>query len=153
MRRIVIIAAAGLSLAGCSSMSFDAFKSAPPTVTVQLDSVPQGAEALASSGQSCKTPCSITVPANDFTVTFSQNQFQPVTVPIQVVVTAGDFTSSATAVATPNPVVAELPAATPPRKRKPMVKRVKKPKPAAAAAPAADSSPFPAPAPAPAPAR
>ncbi|ABE39288.1 PEGA domain-containing protein [Rhodopseudomonas pseudopalustris] len=147
MRRFVVIAATGLSLAGCSSLSFDAFKSAPPTVTVQLDSVPPGAEALTSGGQSCKTPCSITAPAADFSVTFSQNKFQPATVPVQVVVNPGDFTTSATATATPNPVVAELQPATPVRKRKPVVKRVKKPKPAAAATTAPEeSSPFPAPA-------
>jgi len=150
MRRIVVLAAAGLSLAGCSSLSFDAFKSAPPTVNVQLDSTPPGADALTSGGQSCKTPCSITVPANDFSVTFSLNKFQPVTVPVQVVVNPGDFTTAATATATPNPVMAELPPLKPVRKP---VKRIRKPKPAAAAAPAAESSPFPAPAASPAPAR
>lgn len=149
MRRFVVIAAAGLSLAGCSSLSFDAFKSAPPTATVQLESTPPGAEALASSGQSCKTPCSITVPGNDFSVTFSLDKFQPATIPVQVVVNPGDFTTSATVTATPNPVVAELQPLKP--VRKPKAKRVRKPKPAAAAAaPAAEGSPFPAPAAAPA---
>lgn len=149
MRRLVVIAAAGLSLAGCSSMSFDAFRSAPPTTTVQLESVPSGAEALASSGQSCKTPCSITVPGNDFTVTFTLDKFQPATVPVQVVVNPGDFTTSATVTATPNPVVAELQPLKPARKQK-AAKRVRKPQPAAAAALANPGSPFPAPAGAPA---
>ncbi|RJF70214.1 hypothetical protein [Rhodopseudomonas palustris] len=146
MRRLVVIAAAGLSLAGCSSMSFDAFKSAPPTTSVQLESVPSGAEALASSGQSCKTPCSITVPGNDFSVTFTLDKFQPATVPVQVVVNPGDFTTSATVTATPNPVVAELQPLKPVRKQKAVKRRPK----AAAAAPAAAGSPFPAPAAAPA---
>jgi hypothetical protein len=39
MRRVIAIAAAGLTLAGRSSFSFDAFKSTPPTVQLQLDSV------------------------------------------------------------------------------------------------------------------
>ncbi|KPF96714.1 PEGA domain-containing protein [Rhodopseudomonas palustris] len=148
MRRFVVIAAAGLSLAGCSSLSFDAFKSAPPTATVQLETTPPGAEALASSGQSCKTPCSITVPGNDFSVTFSLDKFQPATVPVTVVVNPGDFTTSATVTATPNPVVAELQPLKP--VRKPRAKRPRAPKPAAAAAPAAEGSPFPAPGAAPA---
>jgi hypothetical protein len=57
MRRVIAIAAAGLTLAGCSSFSFDAFKSTPPTVQLQLDSVPSGADALTSLGPGCKTPC------------------------------------------------------------------------------------------------
>ncbi|MGP9812007.1 hypothetical protein ACTZWT_10890 [Rhodopseudomonas sp. NSM] len=151
MRRFVVVAAAGLSLAGCSSLSLDAFKSAPPTATVQLESAPAGANAVASSGESCRTPCSITVAAADFSVTFSMDKFQPVTVPVQVVVTPGDFTTSATAAATPNPVIAELQPIKPVRKP---AKRIRKPKPAAAApaaapAPAAESSPFPDPAAAP----
>src|SRR5450759_537871 len=45
MRRVIVIAVAGASLAGCSSFSLDAFKPTPPTVQVQLDSVPPGADA------------------------------------------------------------------------------------------------------------
>ncbi len=37
MRRVVVIAVAGASLAGCSSFSMDAFKSTPPTVQLQLE--------------------------------------------------------------------------------------------------------------------
>ncbi len=61
MRRVIAIAAAGASLAGCSSFSFDAFRSTPPTVQVQLESVPSGADALTSLGPGCKTPCSLAV--------------------------------------------------------------------------------------------
>ena len=40
MRRVFAIAAAGLSLAGCSSFSTDYFKSAPPTMQVQIEFEP-----------------------------------------------------------------------------------------------------------------
>jgi hypothetical protein len=56
MRRGIAIATAGLTLAGCSSFSFDAFRSTPPTVQLQLDSVPSGADALTSLRPGCKTP-------------------------------------------------------------------------------------------------
>lgn len=65
MRRIIVIAAAGLSLAGCSSFSLDSFKSAPPPMQVQLDSNPQGADAVTSIGPGCKTPCSVSIPTPD----------------------------------------------------------------------------------------
>jgi len=65
MRRVIAIAATGLSLAGCSSFSTDSltsyFQSTPPTVQLQLESTPPGAEAKTSIGPSCKTPCSMTV--------------------------------------------------------------------------------------------
>ncbi|PZA12654.1 hypothetical protein DNX69_07075 [Rhodopseudomonas palustris] len=145
MRHLVVIALAGLSLGGCASMS-DAFKSTPPDVTVQLDSVPPGADAVASTGQSCKTPCSVKVSPADFNVTFTMDKFQPVTIPVQVVVTPGSFMSEGTTTVTPNPVTAELQPAKPARRARHASKR--KPKPAAAApaseAPAA-ASPFPAP--------
>ena len=145
MRRFLVIAVAGASLAGCSSFSMDAFKSAPPTVQVQLESVPPGADAKTSSGPGCTTPCSVAVPAADagFSVTFTKNKFQPVTIPVQVVNIPGDFSTPASTNIDPNPVVAELRPAGPPPKavRKPM--RPKKPKAAAA------GSPFPTPAPPP----
>jgi hypothetical protein len=153
MRRVIVIALAGFGLAGCSSFSMDAFRSTPPPVTVQLESAPQGAIAVTSLGPGCKTPCSVSVPAADsFTVTYTLNKFQPMTVPVQVIRIPGDFSTPASTAVDPNPVVAELqPAGPPPRAvRKPL--RPKKPKPKPAAAPA--GSPFPQPpAPAPAPTR
>jgi hypothetical protein len=164
MRRVIAVAVAGASLAGCSSFSLDSFRSAPPTTQVQLESVPPGADAVTSVGPGCKTPCSVAVVVPDagFTVTFNLPRFQPATVPVQVIRTPGDFTTPASLTMDPNPVVAQLqPAGPPPRAaRKPM--RPKRPKhPKGAAAPAAAGSPFPDPsappppagAPAPAPTR
>ncbi|QOZ35035.1 hypothetical protein [Bradyrhizobium sp. CCBAU 53421] len=156
MRRIIVIAAAGLSLAGCSSFSLDSFKSAPPPMQVQLDSAPQGADAVTSIGPGCKTPCTVSIPAPEanFTVTFNMPKFQPATVPVTVTRSPGDFTSPATTTLDPSPVFAELqPAGPPPRAHKAMRPKKKKPKPAAAAAPAAaPDAAFPAPAAAPPPA-
>ncbi len=148
MRRVVVITMAGLGLAGCSSFSMDAFRSAPPMVNVQVDSAPPGADARASSGSGCKTPCSLSVPAADFPVTYTLNRFQTTTVPVQVINLPGDLSTPATTTVDPNPVFAELQPAIP-LKKQPIKMRPakKKPKPAAAtAAPAAAGSPFPPPA-------
>lgn len=85
--RIIVVVAAGLGLAGCSSFSMpDMLKSAPPTVTVQMELLPPGAEARTSTGQTCKTPCAMAIPVeNDFTVTFTLPKYQPETVPVQVI--------------------------------------------------------------------
>ncbi|MDE2375955.1 hypothetical protein [Bradyrhizobium sp.] len=141
MRRVIAIAVAGMSLAGCSSVSWDMFKSTPPTVQIQLDSTPPGAEAHTSLGPGCKTPCSVTVPLPDasFSVSYTLAKHLPATVPVNVLRHPGDFTTPASVTTDPNPVFAELQPAPPP---KPVKKphRPKRPKPAAAA-PAA--SPFP----------
>jgi hypothetical protein len=148
MRRVIVIAAAGASLAGCSSFSMDAFKPTPPTVQVQLDSVPPGADALTSVGPGCKTPCSVAVQAPDsgFAVTYTLNKFQPMTIPVQVIRTPGDSTTPASTTFDPNPVVAELqPAGPPPRTARKKVLKPKKPR-GTAAAPTPGASPFPDPA-------
>ena len=149
MRRVIVIAATGLSLAGCSSFSTDYltnyFQSTPPTVQLQLESTPPGAEARTSVGPGCKTPCSVTItpPEGGFTVSYNLNKFQPATVPVQVARTPGDLLTAATIKVDPNPVIAQLQPATPPKPNKPMrPKRAKKPQ--EAAAPAAAASPFPA---------
>jgi hypothetical protein len=153
MRRVIAIAAAGFSLAGCSSFSMgDYFKSTPPTVQVQLDSQPKGANARTSIGPSCKTPCSVTLPitpeTTGFSVTYELDKFLPATVQALITRNPGDFSTAGSITVDPNPVVAELQSAGPPPKAKKRVMRPKKPKPptgAAEAAPAADSA-FPAPA-------
>src|ERR1700744_1422036 len=129
MRRVIAIAAAGVSLAGCSSFSWDSFKPTPPpppTVQVQLDSTPEGADARTSVGPGCKTPCTAAVPIPDggFTVTFSMNGVQPAAVPVQVTKFPGDFTPPASVNVDPTPVTAELRPAGPP----PKVKKVEPPR-------------------------
>jgi hypothetical protein len=149
MRRVIVIAVAGASLAGCSSFSFDALKPAPPALQIQLDSVPSGADARTSLGPGCKTPCSVAVTAPDsgFTVTYTLNKFQPATVPVQVIHIPGDFSTPASTTFDPNPVVGELqPAGPPPRAARKTILKPKKPKPPKGAAPAPAASPFPDPA-------
>jgi len=145
MRRVIAIALAGVgatSLAGCSSMSWNMFKSAPPTVQVRLETNPPGADAMTSLGQGCKTPCSVSVPAPDapFTVAFALPKYQPASVPVNVIKNPGDFTTPASVTTDPNPVFAELQPATLPKPvRKPH--RPKKPKPAGSAAVPAEAAP------------
>lgn len=121
------MAAAGLSLAGCSSFSLDAFKSAPEPVTVQFESTPPGAEAVTSIGPSCTTPCSLPLTTDgSFSVTFNMPKFQPATVPVTVTRVPGDFTTPARTVIDPSPVAVELQPATPPRKARRGAKRAAK---------------------------
>jgi hypothetical protein len=146
MRGAIVIAVAGVSLAGCSSVSWDSLKPAPPTLQVQLDSIPPGADARTSLGPGCKTPCSVAVPAPDsgFSVTYTLNKFQPATIPVQVIRIPGDFSTPASTTFDPNPVVAELQPAGPPPKAAPKTKpKPKKPKPPAGTAAAPAGSPFP----------
>jgi hypothetical protein len=156
MRRVIVIAVAGASLGGCSSMpsfSLDAFKSAPPTIQVQLESVPPGADARTSIGPSCKTPCSVAVvaPESGFAVTYTLARYQPATVPVQVIRVPGDLTTPGSTTFDPNPVVAELqPAGPPPKAARKTVMRPKKPKPPKGTAAAPAGSPFPDTAPPPA---
>src|ERR1700685_3303685 len=109
MRRVIAIAITGLSLGGCSSVSWDVFKATPAPVQVQLEAPPPGADARTSLGPGCKTPCSVSVPAPDagFSVGYTMNKFLPATVQVQVIRNPGDFGSAATIVTDPNPVVAE----------------------------------------------
>jgi hypothetical protein len=146
MRRVIVVAVAGASLAGCSSFSLDAFKPAPPTVQVQLDSIPPGADARTSVGPGCKTPCSVAVPIPDagFAVTYTLNRYQTATIPVQVIRLPGDFSTPASTTVDPNPVVAELqPAGPPPKPARKTVLKPKKPKPPKGTAGAPGGSPFP----------
>lgn len=142
MRRAITMTAAAISLAGCSSFStgdsFSYFRSTPPTVRLQLESTPPGADARTSLGPGCKTPCavSITPPEAGFTVSYSMPGVQPVNLPVQVVKESGGMFASDTFRVTPNPVVAELRPPPPPPPPPKMRPKRKKPAAPPAAAPA-----------------
>lgn len=147
MRRVIVIAAAGIGLAGCSSFSMDMFKSTPPTVQVQLDSTPQGADAKTSLGPGCRTPCTVSVapPDSGFSVTYTLDKYEPATVPVTVVHVPADMTTPASTNIDPNPVVAELqPAAPPPKASRKKGVRHKSALPKTTAAPPASDEAFPA---------
>ena len=152
MRRVIAIAAAAITLAGCSSFSssdsFSYFRSAPPPVQVQLESTPPGADARTSLGPGCKTPCrvSVTPPegSTSFLVNYSMPGVQPASVPVQVIKESGGMFSADRFRVSPNPVMAELRPPPPPPKPEHKPMRPRRPKPAAAAtAPAATGSAFP----------
>ncbi len=139
MRRVLAIVACGLAAAGCASDS-DALKAVTPTMTLQFESEPAGAEVKTSSGQTCRTPCALAVPAADVTVTYALNGFKSQTVPVKLMppdeqrldpeIGGGGSLPRFH----PNPVYAELEkAAPPPRRPAPRRPTVQRP-------PAADAS-------------
>jgi hypothetical protein len=148
MRRVIAIAVAAVTLAGCSStpdyLKLDYYKSAPAPVQLQLESTPPGAEARTSIGPGCKTPCSVSVTPADgmtsFLVNYSMPGKQPAGVPVNVIRTDGGMFSSGTVKVEPNPVMAELQSMGPPPK--PHRPKPKKPR-DTAAAPAGSAFPDP----------
>lgn len=152
MRRIVMVAITGVSLAGCGSLSMpglDVFKPAPVEGILRLESKPAGAEARASTGQTCRTPCSVKIPIGEgFSVTFSLEKHQPQTVAVQVLQINTDTQLEEGAPSPafdPNPIYVELQPAKPPP-RKPAVKRsTPRTPPSGAQTTSPSSSPFPSP--------
>jgi hypothetical protein len=141
MYRVLTIVGSGLLLTACASstpnwFNLDALKPAPLTDTVQFESEPPGADAKTSTGQTCRTPCSLTLNTDaPFSVTFTLNGYLPESEQVEVISDGGSTKLR------PNPVMVELSAAPPvPKKpaprKKPAAKPKPKPKPAAAAKPA-----------------
>jgi hypothetical protein len=126
MRGVLAILACGFAVAGCASGS-DALKSATPTTTLQFESEPAGAEVKTSTGQTCKTPCAMAVPAADLMATYTLKGFKPATVPVKLVPPtdtrsvqdAEGATTPALPTFTPSPVMAELEKAGPPPRQAP----------------------------------
>ena len=145
MRRVFVIAVAGASLAGCSSPRTSLPRPPCRFSSSRCRKEPKPAH---PSGRVARhhapSPCADA----GFTVTYALNKFQPVTIPVQVIHSPGDFSSPASTAIDPNPVVAELEPAGPAAKAAHTTQKPKKPKPpettAGAAAPA--GSPFPNPA-------
>lgn len=147
MTRVVAVAACGFALAACSmSMpSMDIFKSTPPTEVLRVESEPPGADARTSQGQSCRTPCELTVQSGaEMTVSFALNGYQPQTVQVRAEAAPTSYYDSGTGgKLQPNPVYAELQSVKPPAKKKSPARKqtAQKPAPAPAPATAATSAP------------
>ncbi len=130
MNRILAVAACGLLLAGCESLtsfqipSFGLGGKGSEPLTLKLESDPAGAEAKLSSGASCVTPCALpVVPGGNIEVSFSLARYQPRAMTVRVIPAEKNFIGmqSEAARLEPNPVYAELqPAAA---ARKPRAKR------------------------------
>jgi hypothetical protein len=141
--------------------SMDFFKSSPSSETLRIESEPPGAEAKTSQGQSCRTPCEVTVQtASSLSVTVALNGYQSQTVSVQPEGAQPAAQRDADAAAqpaklAPNPVYVELqpasPAAPPPKRKKTAAAAKKKPT-TTAEVPAAQPVPETAAAPAPMPA-
>jgi len=115
--------------------SWDFLKSAPQTEALRIESEPAGADAKASSGQECRTPCELTVPsAAELSVTLSLNGYQPQTISVRPEAPGAGGGAGHLA---PNPIYAELTATAP---TAPPKKHIKRKKPVAAAHPAAPAT-------------
>ena len=135
------------------SLDMSAFKPAPPTEQVRIESEPPGADARTVTGATCRTPCTLGLPMNDGTITVALNGYVAQTVPVQLEkpaeVRSEEFSSSSPHL-NPNPIFVELqpnppppPVAKKPAPKKPKVAAIH-PKPATAQA---DPAPSPAPPP------
>jgi hypothetical protein len=93
----------------------------PAQEDVRFESEPSGAEAKTTSGQSCRTPCSLSLPASAATtVTFNLAGYQPESEKLALT-SMGDGTS----LLRPNPVLVALTPLPPPTK-KPIAPKKKK---------------------------
>jgi hypothetical protein len=158
MYRVIAIVCAGLALAACEAntdwtktdwmktdwsktdWSKGSFRWEPPLQNVRFESEPPGAEAKASSGQSCRTPCALALPGDKaLTVNFTLNGYQPDSEKLELVA-MGDGSSELR----PNPVLVELTPTPPPPKPKKVVRKKKtaaKPAGTTAARPASPAAP------------
>jgi hypothetical protein len=104
-----------------SMPSLDFLKSSPTTEVLRVESEPPGADAQTTQGQSCKTPCELTVPAGAETaISFALNGYQPQSVQVR------SDTGASGPRLQPNPVYAELQLVKAPAKQKSTPKRAKK---------------------------
>ncbi|HVI64337.1 MAG TPA: hypothetical protein VM910_17395, partial [Bradyrhizobium sp.] len=78
-------------------------KSSPPKAALRFESVPTGAE-VKVSGQSCRTPCELTLDVAELSATFSHKGYQPQTIAVR----SESESFFAVARFVPNPVHADL---------------------------------------------
>jgi len=104
MRKVFAVVACGLSVAACSASIPDFLKSSPPKAALRFESVPTGAE-VKVSGQSCRTPCELTLDVAELSATFAHKGYQPQTISVRSEKSEGLFAPPRFV---PNPVHADL---------------------------------------------
>jgi PEGA domain len=130
MLRVRLIVTASIvalapALAGCSSSLPDwmSFKSSPPPPTaLQFESDPPGADVRTAQGQTCLTPCSLTVPPENQSVSFAKNGYLPQAVQVTVRMPEHSMFENPPPDIQPNPVAVVLQPAAPPHKLAPRPK-------------------------------
>src|SRR5215475_13154064 len=127
MYRVLAGIGSALALAACSSnsdwMNLDALKPGPSLDTISLESEPPGAEAKASNGQTCRTPCALALPVDAASsVTFTLNGYQPETEKLEAITSTGEPPRLR-----PNPVIVELSPGAPSTAKKSTKPATKKP--------------------------
>ena len=122
------VVALATALAGCSSSSLSmpdwmSFHSAPPPpAALQFESDPPGADVRTAQGQTCLTPCSLTVPPENQSVSFAKNGFLPQTVQVTVRTPEHGMFDNPPPDIQPNPVAVVLQPAPPPHRMAPRPK-------------------------------
>jgi hypothetical protein len=111
----------GGALAGCSASLpnwMSATSSTPPPQPLQFQSEPPAADVRTAQGQTCQTPCSLTVPSENQAIIFTKNGFLPQTVQIAVGAPPEHslFESAPPPSLTLNPVVVTLQPVAPPKR-------------------------------------
>ena len=103
MSKVVAIVVCGLTVAACSASIPDFLKSSPSKSALRFESVPPGAEVKAA-GQTCRTPCELTLEVAEVSATFAYKGYQPQTVSVRSE-TSGLFSAPRFV---PDPVHADL---------------------------------------------
>src|SRR5262249_26464897 len=78
---VVVTAVVGGSLTGCSS-ALSSSSSSEQLQALKVESDPLGAEITTIQGETCRTPCELTVPSHEQPVTITKNNYLPQTVQI-----------------------------------------------------------------------
>ena len=104
-----------------SMPSLDVFRSSPATEVLRIESEPPGADARTAEGQSCRTPCELTVPSTgEVAISFALQGYNPQTINVRAETPpAASYAEAAPPTRMqPNPVYAELTPTVPARQKK-----------------------------------
>jgi len=120
MSRLIVLAALGTALAGCSAIP-GLPGSETKTQNISMQSTPPGAEVSFAGGTSCHTPCALAAPGNNGTyyAKFTLDGHQPMSIPVKVTTGKENWYSSEVTTIDPQTVTVKLEAVAAPKKNAP----------------------------------